>query len=221
MEMSNVKLIEVCTTWQGEGPDTGKRMMLVRFKRCNRTCQWCDTQIRMRNLMESDYCFNQLQTTLDDNKSALLISGGEPSFGLNLNQTVALLNELVYPVANVETNGLDLVKLISRVKQDKNIKYMLSPKLFTKDDTAFYIKLVDEIKDNEKVFIKLVCEPTENINIFLDYLNQIDFSASRVYLMPEGTTREDLIKHSPFVFDMCEKYNFNFSSRSHIIYGFI
>jgi hypothetical protein len=43
----------------------------------------------------------------------------------------------------------------------------------------------------------------------------------RVWLMPKGTTRVDLIRNAGPVFDACEKYNFNFSSRSHIIFGFV
>ena len=39
--------------------------------------------------------------------------------------------------------------------------------------------------------------------------------------MPEGKTREELINNSPKVFDVAEKYKTNFSSRDHIIYGFI
>ena len=43
----------------------------------------------------------------------------------------------------------------------------------------------------------------------------------RVWLMPMGTNRADLIKNAGPVFDVCEKYNLNFSSRSHIIFGFV
>jgi hypothetical protein len=39
--------------------------------------------------------------------------------------------------------------------------------------------------------------------------------------MPEGVTRKDLIKNAPDVFDVCEKYNLSFSSRNHMIFGFI
>ena len=46
-------------------------------------------------------------------------------------------------------------------------------------------------------------------------------NSEKVWIMPEGTTREKLIENAPKVFDICEKYNFNFSSRTHILYGFI
>jgi len=43
----------------------------------------------------------------------------------------------------------------------------------------------------------------------------------KIWLMPKGTNRADLIKNAGPVFDACEKYNFNFSSRDHIIFGFV
>ena len=58
-------------------------------------------------------------------------------------------------------------------------------------------------------------------NRFLDFLTEIKFNNNRIFLMPEGKTREELINNSPKVFDVAEKYKTNFSSRDHIIYGFI
>jgi 7-carboxy-7-deazaguanine synthase len=219
--MNNVKLIELITTWQGEGPDSGKVATLARFKRCNRSCAWCDTIVKSRNYIEADFQFNVIQDILDDKMSMLLISGGEPTFSLNLNKSAMLLNDLTYSLSNVETNGLGLLELISKVLPDKNIKYILSPKLFNKIDVDFYYELTGMVKNNRDVFIKLVCEDRNHVTGYLDYLEQIAFPTERVYLMPEGNTKETLIEHSPYVFDMCEKYNFNFSSRDHIIYGFI
>jgi hypothetical protein len=46
-------------------------------------------------------------------------------------------------------------------------------------------------------------------------------NSQKVWVMPEGTTAANLIMNSSKVFDICEKYNFNFSSRNHIIYGFV
>jgi hypothetical protein len=43
----------------------------------------------------------------------------------------------------------------------------------------------------------------------------------RVWLMPEGSDANTLLKNSPEVFDLCEKYHLSFSSRNHIVFGFI
>jgi len=70
------------------------------------------------------------------------------------------------------------------------------------------------------VYFKVVYEERSLIKAYLGFLAGLNVN-QRVYLMIEGVTRADLIKNSGAVFDACEEYNFNFSSRDHIIYGFI
>ena len=56
--MSKIKLIENFLSFQGEGPDSGRIMMILRFKRCNRVeagtpCYYCDTRVKMRISMQA------------------------------------------------------------------------------------------------------------------------------------------------------------------------
>jgi len=224
--MKTVRLIEVFNfTWQGEARDSGKKMLLLRFKRCNRvfnenSCEFCDTKIKMKISQESEYPINDLQLMIEENNLAVLISGGEPTFDLNLHGTVNIINNTKSYLYNVETNGYQLPELISQVNKNKNVRYVLSPKLFSYEDVTFYKDLIEKVKDNEKVDIKLVYQGSVFNDNFLDYLTEIKFDNNRIWLMPEGTTREDLLHNAPKVFDAAEKYKTNFSSREHIVYQF-
>lgn len=219
--MKSVKLIECITTWSGEGISRGKKCLLVRFKHCSRQCSFCDTQVKMRALQEADYFLEDLQILISNENRMLMITGGEPTFGENLLSTISLINELNSCKFEVETNGHQLEELISKIYPNKNITYVLSPKLFNDADMKFYKNLVTNIKYNNKVIIKLVSENRPEIYEFLDFLKSIDFDSTRLWLMPEGTTSQELLNHAPFVFDLCEIYSANFSSRDHIIYGFV
>lgn len=233
--MKVVNLIECINfTWQAEGEDAGKKMLLLRFKRCNRAhgymfeentkfkaCKFCDTLVKMNVQEESEYRISRLQEMIDENNLNVLITGGEPGFGNNLQSTVYIVNLTKAPVYNIETNGCNLEKLIQEVNKNKNVKFVLSPKIFNDYDFEYYKDLVPRIKDNDKVKIKLVYEGTEFNNNFLNFLKDINFNNSRIWLMPEGTTKEDLIKNSPKVFDAAEKFKTNFTSRDHIIYQFV
>lgn len=219
--MNKVKVIEAFTSWQGEGNDTGKRMLILRFKNCNRKCPWCDTNVKMRISAEFELTLKEIQKIVDQENAGLLITGGEPTFGTNFQETISLINKIKANVYNVETNGCDLIDLIKLVNKNKNVNYSLSPKLFNDIDFMGYRRLAEELKDNKRVFIKLVTEDKPLVIEFLDYLKEIEFDMNRVFLMPEGTTKESIINHAPFVFDMAEKYKCNFSSREHIIYGFV
>jgi organic radical activating enzyme len=230
--MKSVRLIECMRTWQAEGEDAGKKFLLVRFKHCNRAhgylekngltaCIFCDSIVKMNVQAESEYHIKDLQVMLDENNLGLMVTGGDPGFGLNLQSTLYLINLTKTYIYNVETNGCNLLKLLEEINKNKNVKISLSPKIFNEDDYFFYTDLISKIINDDKVNIKLVYEGTEFNNRFLDFLTEIKFNNNRIWLMPEGKTRDELINNSPKVFDAAEKYKTNFSSRDHIIYGFV
>jgi 7-carboxy-7-deazaguanine synthase len=221
-----VTLIESFKTFQGEGPDAGRPMLILRFKECNKRCQWCDTAVKMRISMEFEMSLENIQKQINENNCGILVTGGEPTFKKNFDQTLMLLNELKYPIANVETNGYNLFDLLMKVSiLDKNIKFMYSPKIFSKVDLENEKKKIATFQDNVNVFLKVVYDKNyqELIDEFLAYVITLDniVKDHRLYLMPEGVTRVDLLRNASIVFDACEKYKASFSSREHIIYSFV
>ena len=82
------------------------------------------------------------------------------------------------------------------------------------------MNITEKLIKYPNVYFKVVYEDRDDVLWYLDWLSKLNVN-QRVYLMIEGVTRVDLIKNSGAVFDACEKYKFNFSSRDHIIYGFI
>lgn len=219
------KYIESFISWQGESVECGQRMLILRVKKCNRRCifdgKYCDTDLRMRISQEFELPFKDIQELITKENAGILLTGGECTLDIYLDQTVSLINKIKSRTYNVETNGFNLVKLIEKVNKSKNVKYILSPKLFTDNDFVEYKKLIENVKNNAKVYLKIVIENRPEIYQFLDWLVEVKFDMSRVFVMPEGTTREKILEHAPIVFDAAEKYKCNFSSREHIIYGFI
>lgn len=225
MEKS-VKLIENFVSWQGEGPDSGQTMIILRFKTCNLKCPWCDTAVKMRISAEAPHTLSSIQKTIYEKRAGLLITGGEPTVNRHIDETAMLLNELDYPIANVESNGFQLEKLIDMVDlSGKPVTFIYSPKFFNlgSDGLAPIFKKTEKLLGCDNVIVKVVYESKPMVTSYLEWLtNQIDIEdAGKVWLMPEGTNRTDLIRNAEGVFNACERYKFNFSSRSHIIFGFV
>lgn len=227
--MDSVKLIENFVSWQGEGPDSGRRMIILRFKTCNKKCPWCDTSVKMRISAEAPYRLEDIQQSIYENQAGIMITGGEPTVDRHFDECLALLNELTYPIANVESNGYKLAELIGQVNPKKPVRYIYSPKIFTDQDYDQALEQVALFMYDRNVSIKIVYDGSK---IMEDFMLQLDMMCSanssspfinseKVWVMPEGTTGTNLIMNSSKVFDICEKYNFNFSSRNHIIYGFV
>ena len=225
MDTKVIKCIETFVSWQGEGQDCGKRMLIMRFKRCNRIeagkgCPWCDTAIKLRISAEYSLSLNDIQKLLDKEKCGILLTGGCPTFDSNLHQTILMLNNLNYPIANVESNGYQLLKLIERVDLNKNVNYSYSPKIFNNEELYEEIEKSKKLSLISNVYFKIVYDGRALIDQYLEALEELDIN-SKVFIMPQGVTKEELIINSPDAINAAELYKFNFSSRSHIIYGFI
>ena len=226
--MERVKLIEIIRTWQGEGPDTGRAMVILRFKYCNLNCKWCDTKVKMRILPEGEYTIRTIQDMITENRCGLMITGGEPTIERHFNDCLFLLNNLTYPTANVESNGFKLDELILQTDKTKNIRFIYSPKIFNSKDAFKEFKKAKSLLRYKNVILKLVYEDNDYINLFCRDLaslissdKNIEDPTSKIWLMPEGSTRQDLLRNAPVVFDAAEHYKFNFTSRTHIMYGFV
>lgn len=224
MSEKSVKLIENFVSWQGEGPDSGQTMIILRFKNCNLKCPWCDTAVKMRVSAEAPHLLSDIQETINERRAGILVTGGEPTIPRHIDDAVTLLTELEYPLANVESNGFNLEELVVRSPKSKNIHYMYSPKIFNAKDLKTAYEKTDSLLDFDDVYYKIVWEDNQLIRAYCGWLSSKvkgRRSASRIWLMPEGVTRADLIRNSSDTFDACERYKFNFSSRDHIIYGFV
>jgi len=218
---TEVRLIENFCSFQGEGPDVGRTMVILRFKTCNLNCPWCDTKVKMRASNEAVYSLRELQSIIDKRRAGVLVTGGEPSVEKHINDSIAILNILNYQVANVETNGYNLEDLLSKVSPKKPVKFIYSPKIFNENDLDLAISKTENFVSFSNVYFKIVYEERDLVEKYLQLLSSICEEHHRIYIMPEGSTKEKLIEHSAKVFDICEKFKFNFSTRSHIIYDFI
>ncbi len=218
-----VNLIENFVSWQGEGPDSGQAMIILRFKTCNLKCPWCDTSVKMRISAEAPHSLTDIQNTIYERRAGILVTGGEPTVPKHIDEAAMLLNELIYPVANVESNGFQLEELINKTKDSHNVNFMYSPKFFTRGDFESAVEKTQALLEHPNVYIKVVYENRDVIKMYLEWLaTNIKFEQShKVWLMPEGINRTDLIRNSEDVFNACEKYKFNFSSRDHLIFGFV
>ena len=224
-----IKLIECMRTFQGEGPDSGRAMILARFKTCNNNCFFCDTAVQMRIAQEGQFTIPQIQGYLDDYRCGLLITGGEPTFSYHYLDTISLLSNLKYSIANVETNGYNLLKILdSKLFLNRPVKFIYSPKIFDEDTEHNAINLTEAILGHPQVYIKIPFMQTHPVLQYCEWLsdkismtNGYGELDDKVWLMPIGSKAEDQKMNSSAVMDACENFKFNFTGRIHTMYEFI
>ena len=103
------KLVEIFKSFQGEGRNTGRQVVFVRFAGCNLACPWCDTnhsprfELKLEDLLDEIEQESGYSCPREQIKS-IILTGGEPTIQPNMPELIAALKSRGYWIA-VETNG--------------------------------------------------------------------------------------------------------------------
>ena len=94
-------LVEIFESLQGEGRNTGRPCVFIRFAGCNLKCPWCDTDVKKRFSLS----LSELRKELGQYKAkSVILTGGEPTLVKEMPELVAALKKNGCWIG-VETNG--------------------------------------------------------------------------------------------------------------------
>lgn len=193
---------------QGEGPEIGKPMIFIRLQGCNITpkCTFCDSSFSWNEGKEMSYeeLYNEI-SKYDCNN--IVITGGEPTL-----QTEAIkeFEDYCWNEKNkmykhsIETNGL-----INDVYTFEFDLIMVSPK-----KQKYNIDTLKKINEKPNTYFKFVYD--EEL-WFEKIIEELDLEKNKVYIMPEGKTKEEQENKMEKVIEYCKKKGYMFSPRLHIL----
>jgi len=152
-------------------------------------------------------------------KPLIVFTGGEP---LLYATSQIMLDTLDYYVSRgyevwFETNGtIDIDFKEYPIYNEVN--FAISPKLSNSGEDkskTFKPNICNNLlKNTKKSFFKFVITP-ESINEVVEFLNATPYYG-QVYVMPQGSTIQELNENSKFVFEYAMKMGFFYSDRIHI-----
>ena len=148
--MIKIKVSEIFTSFQGEGPYVGTPATFLRLYGCNLECEWCDTDISTYEILSVDDVAEIILTQMEfNNIKTLIITGGEPT--LQMEEIKRLIKELPEDIKiQMETNG-------SLFEYIPEIEYVISPK----QDKE---KVFENYYSYENTFFKFVITSQEDID---------------------------------------------------------
>ena len=94
-------LVEIFESLQGEGRNTGRPCVFIRFAGCNLKCPWCDTDVAKKF---SSSLADILKELKQYKAKSVILTGGEPTLVKEMPELVAALKKDGYWIG-VETNG--------------------------------------------------------------------------------------------------------------------
>ena len=173
-------IIEIFSSFQGEGLLIGQRQIFVRFAGCNLNCAYCDT----KNSISKDDCIlmtpsevaSKIESILTPDCQTISFTGGEPSLYPDFINEVSRLTNLDIML---ETNGtlpdnIDLIDNLDMVSLDIKLKEHFEGD-FKEDIFLNEIKSLNLlIEKSINVYCKVVILPQLNLESFEEVIKKID-----------------------------------------------
>ena len=217
-----LKVSETFRSLQGEGPGSGKPSFFLRLAGCNLHCAWCDTKYTWdwQSYRYDDEVTQRSVPALAQEIRAsdlarLVVTGGEPL--LQQRDLVALLDELGPSCfVEVETNGtiLPSEELTRRIDQ-----WNVSPKLASAGDPAaarFCLDALRAFANTGRAWLKLVVDTEADLDEARALVEALEWRPERVLLMPQATTRIELMARGRRVAEAAAMRRYGFTSRLHV-----
>ena len=228
-------IIDLFVSVQGEGSLVGKRSIFVRTSGCNLRCKFansiCDTPYSSYVPEQGKFSIEDVVSLIEkDNARHIVLTGGEPTLYPDFIKWL----KMSFPNHHltIETNGT-----IPLEKQ--YIGYIdlasISPKLISSIDPE------DKFKEQRKISLmnipsvvkswlhhghadvqlKYVVANEQDVLHSIAHLKAIEYCIGEsidrdwVYLMPAGSTFEELCQTRPIVGELAIKYGFSLTDRMH------
>lgn len=165
-----------------------------------------------------------------------IISGGEPTlWGTDLaDLSLGLLATGLH--ITIETNGTKYVEILSKQKGRDgktldltgNILFSISPKL--ESSTPFgspYEKehakerlnytVLEALLKRYPSYLKFVVTGPKDLTEIQEIQRKLHLPPNRIFLMPEGITRDEILARGPAINDLCLEHGYRYSPREHVI----
>ena len=194
-------IIEIFSSFQGEGLLIGERQIFVRFAGCNLNCNYCDTNEskseKSGRLMTPDEVSEEINKLLTPDCKTISFTGGEPSLYPNFISEVSKNFNLNIML---ETNGtlpenIDLIEKLDIVSLDIKLPEHFDGKF---DESIF----INEIKSlnlliakSINVYCKVVILPSTKIKSFKEVVEKLSESISnksniKIIIQPSSPLNE-------------------------------
>ena len=172
-------IIEIFSSFQGEGLLIGERQIFVRFAGCNLDCNYCDTKNSIDStkgkLMTPDEVTSKITSLITPDCKTISFTGGEPSLysdfinevSKNFNLKIMLETNGTLPDKIIAIDKLDIVSLDIKLKEHFNGDF--NSNIFLNEIKSLNLLITKSIN----VYCKVVILPSMNIKSFEEVIKKI------------------------------------------------
>jgi 7-carboxy-7-deazaguanine synthase len=223
-----MRIAEIFYSIQGEGRLTGVPSAFVRTSGCNLRCAWCDSPFTSWEPEGEHLPLGEIFRRLDAYSTKhVVVTGGEPLIAGGIEDLCAGLKERGYHVT-VETAGTvfkpvacDLASLSPKLSNSTPHQREGGRFADRHDRLRLQFDVLRAFVERYDYQLKFVIdEPGDvgEVSAILERLPGVD--RTKVLLMPQGVTREELDRRALWLAEECKVHGFRYCPRLHVeLYG--
>jgi len=214
---------EIFYSLQGEGFLAGVPSVFVRLAGCPLRCRWCDTKYAWDEKAGKDYTIAEIvQTVQQWPCKFIVITGGEPMLNSDLPQLVRQLKTADKHIT-IETAGIafipDLACDLMSISPKLSNSTPTDPELVSiHEDSRLDITVLGKLIDSYQFQLKFVVDSKSDLAEIQQTIKEIgNVDLTKVMLIPQAATKDELSAKSQMVADMCKYTGFAFSQRLQVL----
>lgn len=217
---------EIYQSRQGEGLLTGTPSVFVRTSGCNLRCDFCDTPFASwepaGDQMSVAEILAQVNELAADTKH-VVVTGGEPMLPREIGELCSEIRSAGFHIT-IETAGTIFHSLDCDLMS-------ISPKLSNSDPSQsragewrkrhqakrYQPDVVRHLMEDYTFQLKFVADTSADIDEILEFVDLFrPIDRSRVLLMPQGVTVDELKKRESWLLPLADEHGFTYCPRKHI-----
>jgi len=208
-----LRISEIFTSVQGEGPSVGTPSVFVRLQGCDVGCAWCDTKYswdaRRGQAMTLDAVLDRVKEAATAN---VVVTGGEPLEHAAFGPLVTAVKAMGLRV-EVESAGTELPPDVPVDQWNISLKLAHSGVPAARRLRPEAIERFRHLG----AWFKFVVADERDVDEVLALQTRYGLPSERIVLMPLGMRHSEQETLMPRVIEWCRRHGFRFSPRLHIL----
>ena len=219
-----MRIAEIFHSVQGEGRLVGVPSVFVRTSGCNLRCWFCDSAYTSWNPEGDNLTITEIMERVAGFPCRhVVVTGGEPLIAPEIEELCCALRQRDCHIT-IETAATvfkpvecDLASLSPKLSNSTPWQREGGKHGERHERLRWQPHVVAAFMERSDYQLKFVIDQPGDVNEVLQLLGELpDVDHSRVLLMPQGVTSEELHTRGPWLIDECKKHGFRFCPRLHI-----
>jgi 7-carboxy-7-deazaguanine synthase len=219
-----MRIAEIFFSIQGEGRLTGVPSAFIRTSGCNLRCEWCDSPYTSWQPEGDTLSVEEiLKRVAEFTTRHVVVTGGEPLISPAIEELCAGLHQRGFHIT-IETAATvfkpvacDLASLSPKLANSTPRRREGGRFAVQHEELRLHFDVIQQFIDRYDYQLKFVIDRPDDVNEALSIVERLRaVDSSKVLLMPQGLTRDELQARGPWLVEACKKHGFRYCPRLHI-----